>query len=54
MPRGEAWLIFIGVGGQGFELSFCPGVGKFAHRKNCPAVLPGGHGKAWNGLIHKD
>ena len=27
-----------------------PGVGEFAHHKNCPRVLPGGGGGGWSGL----
>ena len=34
--------MFIGPGGGGFEILFCPGGGEFAHPKNCLRVLPGG------------
>ena len=33
MPRGWAFARFYRPGGQGFELSFCPGGGEFAHQK---------------------
>ena len=41
MPQGGVYLIFIGPGGRGFELSFCLGGGEFGHRKN-------GDGQAWD------
>ena len=49
MSRGWGLARFIGPGGRGFELSFCPGGGEFAHQKNCPGVLPwkGGGGGGW-------
>ena len=39
---GGVQLVFIGPGGGGFELLFCPEGGEFAHQKNCLGVLPGG------------
>ena len=40
MPQGWGLARFIGPGGGGgFELSFYPGGGEFAHPKNCPGVL---------------
>ena len=49
MPPGvRFWLVYIGPGGGGFELFFCPGGGEFAHQKDCLEVLPGGDGQAWN------
>ena len=48
MPRGWGFSsFFIGSVGQGFELSFARG-GEFGHQKNCPGVLPGGNGQAWD------
>ena len=38
---------FYRPGGGGFELFFSGG-GEFAHQKNCPGVLPGMDGQAWN------
>ena len=46
MPPGGLARFNRPGGGGGFELLFCPGVGEFAHQKNCPGVLPGG----WSGL----
>ena len=41
MPRGWGFSsFFIGLGGGGFELLFCPESGKFAHQKKSPGVLP--------------
>ena len=40
-------LVFIGSRGQGFELSFCPWSGEFAHKKPL-GVLP--RGGEWSGL----
>ena len=40
MPRGWGLAPFIVLGDGGFEHSFCPGGGEFAHQKNCPG---GGH-----------
>ena len=35
MPRGGVLARFLGPGGRGFELPFCPGGGEeFAHQKN--------------------
>ena len=36
------WLVFIGPGGRGFELTFCLGGGEFVHQK----IAQGG----WSGL----
>ena len=38
-PGGEVLARFIGPVGRGFELSFCPGGGEFAHQKNCPGGM---------------
>ena len=40
MPLGWGFSSFYRPGGRGFELSFCPGGGEFAHQKNCLGVLP--------------
>ena len=36
MPGSGVLARFHRPGGRGFELSFCPGDGEFAHQKNCP------------------
>ena len=41
-PGGGVLARFYRPGGRDFELSFCPGVGEFAHQK----YFPGG----WSGL----
>ena len=41
MPRGEVLARSYRPGRQGFELSFCPGGGEFAHQKNCPGFAQG-------------
>ena len=33
--RGGVLVRFVGPGGGGFELFFCPGGGEFAHQKSC-------------------
>ena len=43
-PGGGVLARFIGPGGRGFELSFCPGVGN-SPIKNLPEE---GDGQAWN------
>ena len=48
MPRGGALARFYRPGGWGFGTPFLPGGGEFAHQKNCPGVLLGGDGQAWN------
>ena len=40
MPLGWGFSSFYRPGGRGFEFSFCPGGGEFAHQKNCLGVLP--------------
>ena len=48
MPPGVGfWLVFIGLGGGGFEVFFARGGGEFAHQKVCRRGLPGG---GWSGL----
>ena len=42
MPWGGVLARFYRPEGWGFELSFHPGGGEFAHRKNCP--------RGWSGL----
>ena len=49
MHRGWGFSSFLKARGSGFELSFCPSDGEFAHQKNCPRILPGGGGE-WSGL----
>ena len=46
MPPGWGISSFYRPGDRGFEVSFCPGGGEFAHQKNCPGVLTGG----WSNL----
>ena len=48
MVWGWGFSSFYRPGGRGFELSFCPGGGEFAHQKNCPGVLPWGGGREWS------
>ena len=45
MLWGWGFGSFYRPGGRGFELSFCPGGGEFAHQKYGPGVLPWGGGK---------
>ena len=48
MPRGVGFkLVFIGPGGGGFELLFCPGVGNSPIKKIAKGFCPGG---GWSGL----
>ena len=44
MLRGWGFSSFYRSVGQGFELSFCPGVGNSPIKKNCLGVLPWGGG----------
>ena len=49
MPRGWGLARFIGPGGRGFELSFCPGGGEFAHQKIAPGFCRGRGGGGGDG-----
>ena len=46
MPGGGVLARFIGLGGWGFELSFCPRGGELVHKKTALEFCRGGDGHA--------